>query len=70
MAEQLQRALRILRRKQVEQRVGLSRSSIYALMSRGEFPKQVQLSKSGGAVGWNESAIDEWIATRKTAGVQ
>lgn len=51
-----------LRLPQVKQRTGLSRSSIYAKISRGEFPSPVNLGAR--AVGWLESELDEWISDR------
>lgn len=53
----------ILRRKQVEARTGLSRSTIYARMAAGTFPCQIDLG-GGKSVGWLESEIDSWIASR------
>jgi len=55
----------ILRRPAVEAKTGLSRSTIYEMMSRGEFPKPIQLGKR--AVGWPESALDAWLESRKAA---
>jgi len=52
----------ILRRKQVEARTGLSRSTIYLRIARGEFPAPVSLGVR--AVGWRSDAIDNWIADR------
>lgn len=49
-----------LRLHNVKRRVGLSRSQIYLLGSRGEFPKQVKIS-SRKAVAWIEREIDAWI---------
>jgi prophage regulatory protein len=43
-------------------KTGLSRSTIYLKISRGEFPAPVKLGQR--AVGWPETAIDRWIATR------
>lgn len=54
-----QTALAILRRKQVEKRVGLSRSTIYAKIAAGEFPAPIALGAR--AVGWLESDIITWI---------
>ena len=51
-----------LRRPAVQEITGLSRSSIYALMARGDFPKPVKLT--GKAVAWPESAIANWLASR------
>jgi prophage regulatory protein len=61
MAAQIQSALTILRRKQVEARTGLSRSTIYLRISQGTFPPPVKL---GGprAVGWIESEIEAWLS--------
>lgn len=56
---------RIYRRPEVEAVTGLSRSTIYALMSRGEFPRPIKLT--GKAVGWTESAIAEWLHNRTAA---
>lgn len=63
MAEQNQVALSILRRRQVEKRVGLTRSPLYARIKAGTFPKPVLLG-SGRAVGWLEHEIDEWLASQ------
>lgn len=52
----------ILRRKDVQSRVALSRSSIYFKMSEGTFPKQINIGAR--AVGWLESDINNWIAFR------
>lgn len=66
MADQLNTALAILRRKQVEARTGLSRSAIYALMSRNEFPRPVRLTAK--AVGWRVEAVDGWVQSRVEVG--
>ena len=50
---------RFLRRPEVEARSGLSRSTIYAWMARGDFPKPVKLS--GRMVAWREQDIDDWL---------
>jgi len=52
----------ILRLALVKQRTGLSRSSIYSGVKQGTFPAQISLGPR--AVGWLESSIDEWIASR------
>lgn len=63
MAEQIREVL--LRRKQVEASTGLTRSTIYALMAEGKFPKPVPLV--GRTVAWTSSSIDKWIAGRIAA---
>lgn len=66
MSAQVQ-ADRILRRPEVRARVGLSDSQIYSQISEGKFPPQVKLVDGGRAVGWRESDIAAWIASRQTA---
>ncbi|AAZ98630.1 Possible Transcriptional Regulator [Thiobacillus denitrificans ATCC 25259] len=60
MAAQLKTALTILRRRQVEKRVGLTRSPLYARIQAGTFPKPIRLG-NGRAVGWIEAEIDAWL---------
>jgi prophage regulatory protein len=62
MAQALQREPAFLRRKQVETRTGLSRSTIYQYIKDGAFPKPVPLGPR--AVGWLESDVRDWIAAR------
>lgn len=52
----------ILRRKQVERRTGLSRSTIYLRIQDGTFPKPVNLGSR--AVGWLENEIEKWLIDR------
>ncbi len=54
--------LSVLRRPEVEARVGLSRSSIYAFMAAGQFPKPIRLGAR--AVAWRASDIEAWLASR------
>lgn len=65
MTQQIHQVLTILRRKQVEIRTGLSRSTIYARISEGTFPPPIDLG--GRAVGWLESEIDAWLQSRIAA---
>ena len=55
-------ALKIEKRKQVEARTGLSRSSIYQKVAEGTFPKPIRLSAQ--SVGWLSHEIDEWTEQR------
>jgi prophage regulatory protein len=52
----------ILRLPALRERVGLSRSSIYSLIQRGEFPHPIRLSQR--AVGWCAAEVEQWIAER------
>jgi prophage regulatory protein len=49
----------ILRRKQVEVRTGLSRSTIYSRIQQKQFPAPINLG--GRAVGWLQAEVDEWL---------
>lgn len=68
MAAQIQTALSILRRKQLESRIGLSRSAIYDKINPksprydATFPKPISLGTE--AVGWIESEVSAWIESR------
>jgi prophage regulatory protein len=53
----------ILRLPAVKQQTGLSRSTLYKLVSLGRFPKQIDLG-GGRAVGWLESDVQAWIKSR------
>jgi len=55
----------ILRRPQVEARTGLSRSTIYARIQDGTFPRPILLGSR--AVGWLEHEIDDWLDQRLKA---
>ncbi|WP_420877385.1 helix-turn-helix transcriptional regulator [Sulfitobacter mediterraneus] len=51
-----------LRRPAVEAATGLSRSSLYSMMDREEFPRPIRIGKR--AVAWPQSAIEAWLADR------
>jgi prophage regulatory protein len=53
---------KILRLRDVRERTGLATSSIYGLMSRGKFPRPVQLSER--TVGWPEHDVAAWLDQR------
>lgn len=45
--------------------VGLSRSTIYAMMAAGTFPKSISLGER--SVGWLDSDIAQWIDSKVAA---
>ena len=49
----------ILRRREVEARTGLRRSTLYLRIADGKFPTPINLG--GRAVGWLESEIEQWL---------
>ncbi len=55
----------ILRLPRVKERTGLSRSTIYLRISRGEFPAPISLGSR--AVGWLEEDIDTWLSQKVEA---
>ncbi len=57
---------RLLRRRQVEEMTGLSRSSIYRLMQDEEFPRPVRVGTN--AVRWRLSDITLWLESLPIAG--
>jgi prophage regulatory protein len=63
-----EQSLKILKRPDVEKRTGLSRSTIYALLSNGEreFPRPVNLA-GGNSVGWYEHEVEAYLASRPRA---
>jgi prophage regulatory protein len=59
MGKLIERFLRLLA---VKDRVALSRSTIYAKIAKGEFPRPVDLG--GRIVAWKESEIEAWMQER------
>jgi len=53
---------RIVRAKELQELTGLSRTTLWRLERRGEFPDRVPLS--GSSVGWRYSEVMEWMQTR------
>lgn len=56
----------LLRRAEVEKRTGLSRSHLFELIRRGDFPAPIPLA--GRSRAWVESDVQGWIDARITAG--
>jgi prophage regulatory protein len=57
-----QKPKRILRRPEVQSRVGLTHSQIDSMEKRGLFPKRIKISVK--AAGWLEHEVDEFIDQR------
>jgi prophage regulatory protein len=62
-SETSKQGVRLTRLAEMRKFTGLSTSSVYALISRGEFPQRVALN-SGTAVDWVESEIQEYVLSR------
>lgn len=66
LAELNTQRLTILRRREVERRTGLSKTSLYERIASGSFPRPVNLGGVGGggqSVGWYEHEIESWAAS-------
>lgn len=55
---------KLIRLSQVEELTGLKKSSIYAMVKGGTFPKQVVLSRRCSV--WSEAAVLTWVQARIT----
>lgn len=58
--------LRIVRRPEVLHLTGLSRATLYRLISEGAFPGPVRISHN--AVGWREQELCVWLESRELVG--
>lgn len=54
---------KFMRLTSVKEATGLSRSSIYAFMEQGKFPRQIKIGER--AVAWDDLDIQDWIEGRK-----
>ena len=56
------RPIRLIRRPEVQRRTSLPRSTLYALMKEGKFPKGYRSGPGQfSPVFWVESQVEEWI---------
>lgn len=55
----------ICRRPVVEARTGLPKSSLYALIAKGDFPKPIKIGAR--AVGWLDADVNDWIEKQVAA---
>jgi len=58
---------RILRMRDLRERLGLTASHIYAMVAAGRFPKPFPIIPGGRATGWLESTIDAYLTNCSTA---
>ena len=61
-AKRVNESNNMLKLNEVQQRVALSRSSIYLMVKESNFPKPVKIGKR--AVAWSEASITRWLAER------
>ena len=55
----------IIRLPDVIKKCGLSKSTIYLMISKDEFPESISLGER--SVGWIESEIDQWLEEKIAA---
>ncbi|MFT6208180.1 MAG: prophage regulatory protein [Colwellia sp.] len=58
-------AYKIIRLPAVKDKTGLSRSSIYLRMTKGDFPQSISLGDR--AVGWLETDVEQWLEDKISA---
>lgn len=68
MRETSQAPITLLRCKSVLERTGLKRSSLYNLISKGEFPKPIKITAKAAA--WPSNDVENWVLERISAGQQ
>ena len=61
-AKQSRDEARLIRLREVMAKTGLSRSYVYALAQKGQFPQPVKLTERSSA--WIESEVQSWIDSR------
>jgi len=59
---------KLLRLRDVIEKVGLSRSQIYKLIAKGLFPEQTKIGSKISV--WPEHTIDQWISRQIEGGIQ
>jgi len=54
--------MKILSAKELTKQIGLSRTTIWRMERRGEFPQRIVLSSN--RVGWDAKEINDWLESR------
>jgi prophage regulatory protein len=57
---------RLIRLDEVIHITGLRKTSIYAAMNAGEFPKSIKITSRASA--WSLSAVNRWVSSRVESG--
>ena len=63
IAESFQNDARVLRTKDVQALTSLSRSTIWRLEKKGQFPRHIMLGEA--SIGWLKQDVMEWLEKRK-----
>ena len=54
---------RMLTMREVAERTGLSRATVYRLIAAGTFPRQIKVGEV--AARWSEAEVERWIESRQ-----
>ena len=68
--QKLASQLRVIRHRQVCERLQISSAKLFDMVAKGQFLKPFTLIPGGRAVGFLESDVDQWILERKAASEQ
>jgi len=58
---------RLLRKKEVQDRLRIKRTALDAAIARGDFPAPTKVFPGGRVVAWLEDVIEDYIARRFAA---
>lgn len=58
-----EKKIRLLRLKEVQEMVGLCRTTVLVMVKRGDFPKPIKITAR--AVAWVEHEVESWIESRQ-----
>lgn len=62
----MDQSFNLLRRRDVSQKLKISKTQIYRLIRKGEFPPPFKLSERVSV--WDEGEIDAWLAEKSDGG--
>lgn len=65
--QKLAAQLRVIRHKQVCEKLQISSAKLFDMVARAQFPKPFTLVPGGRAVGWIEADVDSYLLSRKNA---
>ena len=68
--QKLATQLRVIRHKQVCEKLQISSAKLFDMVARGQFPKPFTLFPGGRAVGWLEADVDSYVLARKEASAE
>jgi prophage regulatory protein len=57
--------MKFIRLKEVMERTGLARATVYKYMGQDDFPRTVSLG--GRSVGWVDDEVEAWICSKVAA---